>query len=252
MFTRAITRKPGYDFANGITTNDLETPDYDAMWAQHVIYVNVLRLLGLMVLELDALPGYPDAYFVEDVAVVTPKVAVISRPGAPSRRGEEAAMELVLAKYRPIARIKPPGTLDGGDVLIVDKQVFVGLSARTNEAGAEQLAQILAKYDYACTAVPVAAGLHFKSSVNHVGSKTLLVTAEFAGRPELADYEQIVVPDGEEAAANVLWVNGRLLIPQGYPQTRQKLLDWGADILELDTSEAAKMDGGLTCMSLRF
>lgn len=252
MFTRAITRKPGYDFANGITTNDLETPDYDAMWAQHVIYVNVLRSLGLLVLELDALPGYPDAYFVEDVAVVTPKVAVISRPGAPSRRGEEAAMELVLAKYRPIARIKPPGTLDGGDVLIVDKQVFVGLSERTNEAGAEQLAQILAKYGYACTAVPLAAGLHFKSSVNHVGGQTLLVTADFAGQPELDGYGQIVVPEGEEAAANVLWVNGRLLIPMGYRQTRQKLLDWGANILELDVSEAAKMDGGLTCMSLRF
>ena len=252
MFTRAVTRKPGSDFARGITTADRDAPDYDLMRAQHVIYVNLLRLVGLMVLELDALPGYPDAYFVEDVAVVTPKVAVITRPGAPSRRGEEAAMELVLAKYRPIARIKPPGTLDGGDVLIVDKQVFVGLSERTNKAGADQLGGILQKHDYTCTAVPVAAGLHFKSSVNHVGGKTLLVTADFAGRPELDEYEQIVVPEGEEAAANVLWVNGRLLIPKGYPQTRQKLLDWGADLITLDVSEAAKMDGGLTCMSLRF
>ena len=146
MFTHAITRKPGFDFADGLTTNDIDVPDYDLMQAQHVIYVNIMRSLGLMVLELDALPGYPDAYFVEDVAVVTPKVAVITRPGAPSRRGEEAAMELALAKYRPIARIKAPGTLDGGDVLIVDKQVFVGLSARTNEAGADQLTRILARY----------------------------------------------------------------------------------------------------------
>lgn len=252
MFTRAITRKPGFDFAEGLTTNDVDVPDYEVMQAQHVIYVNVLRSLGLMVLELDALPGYPDAYFVEDVAVVTPKVAVITRPGVSSRRGEEAAMELVLAKYLPLARIKPPGTLEGGDVLIVDKQVFVGLSMRTNKAGADQLAQILAKYGYACTAVPLEAGLHFKSSVNHLGGNTLLVTADFAGRPELAGYEQIVVPEGEEAAANVLWVNGRLLIPKGYPQTRQKLLDWGADLITLDVSEAAKMDGGLTCMSLRF
>ena len=252
MFTHAITRKPGFDFADGLTTNDIDVPDYDLMQAQHVIYVNIMRSLGLMVLELDALPGYPDAYFVEDVAVVTPKVAVITRPGAPSRRGEEAAMELVLAKYRPIARIKSPGTLDGGDVLIVDKQVFVGLSARTNEAGADQLTRILARYGYKCTAVPLPAGLHFKSSVNHVGGQTLLVTADFAGRPELEGYEQIVVPEGEEAAANVLWVNGRLLIPHGYLQTKQKLVDWGANVLELDVSEAAKMDGGLTCMSLRF
>lgn len=251
MFKRAITRKPGIDFARGITSS-LELPIYDLMLAQHKIYVNALRALGLTVMELDPLPGYPDAYFVEDVAVVTPEVAVITRPGARSRQGEEAAMELVLNKYRPLAYIKAPGTLDGGDVLLVDKQLFVGISQRTNEAGAAQLAGILQKYGYTCTAVPVAAGLHFKSSVNHVGGQTLLVTADFAGRPELDGYEQIVVPEGEEAAANVLWVNGRLLIPQGYSQTKQKLLDWGADLIELDVSEAAKMDGGLTCMSLRF
>ena len=161
-------------------------------------------------------------------------------------------MALILARYRPLARIEAPGTLDGGDVLLVDRHCFVGVSERTNEAGADQLAQILVEYGYGCTAVPVAAGLHFKSSVNHVGGRTLLVTTDFAGRPELDGYEQIVIPDGEEAAANVLLVNGRLLIPQGYSQTKQKLLEWGADILELDMSEAGKMDGGLTCMSLRF
>jgi dimethylargininase len=252
MFTHAITRKPGPDFAEGLTTAMLGTPDYDLMLVQHAAYVNALRTLGLMTIELDALPGHPDAYFVEDVAVMTPEVAIITRPGAPSRQGEEAAMTLVLSQYRPIAPIKSPGTLDGGDVLLVGSHCFVGLSERTNAAGAGQLARILTDHGYGCTAVPVAAGLHFKSSVNHVGDKTLLVTADFAGRPELDGYEQIVVPEGEEAAANVLWVNGRLLIPQGYPQTKQKLLDWGADILELDTSEAAKMDGGLTCMSLRF
>jgi dimethylargininase len=222
------------------------------MLGQHSAYVNTLRVLGLTVVELEALPGYPDAYFVEDVAVVVPEVAVITRPGTAARLGEEASMAPVLAQYRPLARIEAPGTLDGGDVLLVGNRCFVGVSERTNEAGADQLAQILAKYGYECTAVPVAAGLHFKSSVNWVGEKTLLVTADFAGRPELDGYEKIVVPEGEETAANVLWVNGRLLIAQGYPQTKQKLLDWGADIIELDTSEAAKMDGGLTCMSLRF
>jgi dimethylargininase len=252
MFTYAITRKPGPDFAAGITTSNLGKPDFALMLGQHSAYVNTLRVLGLTVVELEALPGYPDAYFVEDVAVVVPEVAVITRPGTAARLGEEASMAPVLAQYRPLACIEAPGTLDGGDVLLVGNRCFVGVSERTNEAGADQLAQILAKYSYECTAVPVAAGLHFKSSVNGVGEKTLLVTADFAGRPELAGYEKIVVPEGEEAAANVLWVNGRLLIAQGYPQTKQKLLDWGADIIELDTSEAAKMDGGLTCMSLRF
>ena len=252
MFTHAITRKPGPDFANGITTVDSGRPDYAVMLAQHTVYVNSLRSLGLMVVELDALPGHPDAYFVEDVAVVVPEVAVITRPGAPARQGEEEPMALILARYRPLARIEAPGTLDGGDVLLVDRHCFVGVSERTNEAGADQLAQILVGYGYGCTAVPVAAGLHFKSSVNHVGGRTLLVTTDFAGRPELDGYEQIVIPDGEEAAANVLLVNGRLLIPQGYSQTKQKRLEWGADILELDMSEAGTMDGGLTCMSLRF
>ncbi|MCB9419108.1 MAG: amidinotransferase [Ardenticatenaceae bacterium] len=251
-FTHAITRKPGLDFAEGITTAKLGTPDYELMMLQHAAYINALRALGLMTIELDTLPGHPDAYFVEDVAVVTPEVAVITRPGAPSRQGEEATMALVLSQHRPVAPIKSPGTLDGGDVLMVGSRCFVGLSERTNAAGAGQLARILGDHGYNCTAVPVAAGLHFKSSVNWVGGKTLLVTADFAGQPELADYEQIVVPEGEEAAANVLLVNGRLLIPQGYPQTRKKLIDWGADIIELNMSEAAKMDGGLTCMSLRF
>jgi dimethylargininase len=252
MFKRAITRKPSLDFADGITTSNLGRPEYELMLAQHKAYVNTLRVLGLTMVELDPLPGYPDAHFVEDVAVMTPAVAVITRPGAPSRQGEEAAMELALRPYRPVAQIKAPGTLDGGDVLLVGDQCFVGLSQRTNDAGAAQLDQILEQQGIIYTAVPVAAGLHFKSSVNQIGEKTLLVTADFAGRSELDGYEQIVVPEGEETAANVLWVNGRLLIPQGYPQTKQKLLDWGADLIELDVSEAAKMDGGLTCMSLRF
>lgn len=252
MFTHAITRKPGPDFADGITTADLGAPNYDLMLVQHQNYINTLVSLGVEVAVLDALPGYPDAYFVEDVAVMTPKVAVVTRPGAAARRGEAEPMAPVLAQYKPLARIAAPGTLDGGDVLLVGDHCFVGVSERTNEAGADQLAQILAAQGVGCTAVPVAAGLHFKSSVNWVGGKTLLVTTDFAGRPELDGYEQIVIPAGEEVAANVLWVNGRLLIPQGYPQTKQKLRAWSADIIELDMSEAAKMDGGLTCMSLRF
>lgn len=252
MFTQAITRKPGPNFGHGITTSDLGAADYAIMQAQHAAYVAALQSAGPEVIELDALPAYPDAHFVEDVAVVTPDVAVIARPGAPSRRGEEAAMEPVLAQYCPIARIEAPGTLDGGDVLMVGSHFFIGVSERTNQAGAEQLGRILEQYGNTWTAVPVAAGLHFKSDVNYVGRNTLLVTEAFAGRPELAGYEQIVVDPDEGYAANVLLVNGRLIIPQGFPKTKQKLAAWGADLIELDVSEACKMDGGLTCMSLRF
>ncbi len=252
MFTHAITRKPSPNFGQGITTATLGAPDYAAMQRQHAAYVAALQAAGLVVIELDALANQPDAHFVEDVAVVTPDVAVITRPGAPARQGEEVAMEPVLAKYRPIAHIEAPGTLDGGDVLMVGTHFLIGISERTNQAGAEQLGRIVSQYGNTWTAVPVAAGLHFKSNVNYMGGNTLLVTEAFAGRPELAGYEQIVVDVDEGYAANVLWVNGRLLIAQGFPKTKQKLLGWGAEIIELATSEAQKMDGGLTCMSIRF
>lgn len=252
MFTQAITRKPAPNFSQGITTAGQGAPDYALMLAQHAAYEAALQASGLTVSTLAPLADFPDAYFVEDVAVVTPHVAVLTRPGATARRGEETAMAPVLAQYRPVEPIEPPGTLDGGDVLMVDNHFFIGISERTNEHGANQLARILAKYGHTSTAVPVAAGLHFKSSVNLVGGQTLLVTEEFADRSELADFEKIVVAGDEPYAANVLLVNGRLLIPAGFPKTKQKLAEWGATIIELDVSEACKMDGGLTCMSLRF
>ncbi len=252
MFTQAITRKPSPNFGSGLTTSDLGATDFATMQAQHDAYVATLRHLGLAVIELEALPDYPDAHFVEDVAVVTPDVAVIARPGASARQGEEAAMLPILSQHRPIACIEAPGTLDGGDVLMVGTYFFIGISERTNQAGAEQLGRILEQFGNSWTAVPIAAGLHFKSSVNAIGQNMLLVTEAFANRAELADYDKIVVDAVEEYVANTLWVNGRLLMPSGFPQTKAKLAAWGAEIIELDTSEAQKMDGGLTCMSLRF
>lgn len=252
MSTKAITRKPCPNFGQGITTSNLGAPIYARMQALHKAYIAALQDAGLTVIELAGLPAYPDAYFVEDVAVVTPDVAVIARPGAPARRGEEIAMEPVLAQHRPIARIEAPGTLDGGDVLMVGTHFFIGISERTNQAGAENLGNILEQYGNTWTAVLIADGLHFKSDVNYVGGNTLLVTEAFAGRPELSRYDQIVVDVDESYAANVLWVNGRILMPRGFPKTKEKLRELGADIIELDTNEAQKMDGGLTCMSLRF
>ncbi len=252
MFTQAITRKPSPNFGDGLTTSELGATDFTIMQEQHNVYVATLRQLGLAVVELDALSDYPDAHFVEDVAVVTPDVAVIARPGASARRGEEAAMLPVLSQHRPIACIEAPGTLDGGDVLMIGTHFFIGISERTNRAGVEQLGQILEQYGNSWTAVPIAAGLHFKSSVNAIDQNTLLVTEAFANRPELDGYDKIVVDAVEEYAANTLWVNGRLLMPAGFPKTKAKLAAWGAEIIELTTSEAQKMDGGLTCMSLRF
>jgi dimethylargininase len=252
MFTRAITRRPGEDFAQGLTTSDLGPPSYELIVRQHEAYVETLRSLGLETVVLDGLPGHPDATFVEDTAVVTPDVAIITNPGAEARRGEADAIEPVLARYRRTVRIRAPGTVDGGDVLRVGAHFFIGISDRTNEEGAEQLGRILEEYGHTWTAVPVAAGLHLKSSVNHVGQRTLIVTQAFAALDEFRGYDKIVLGQAEAYAANTLLINDCLIIPQGFPGTRKKLEAMGLEIIELDVSEARKMDGGLTCMSLRF
>ncbi|HJV21111.1 MAG TPA: arginine deiminase family protein [Holophagaceae bacterium] len=252
MFTHAILRTPGPDFADGITTADLGRPAYDRMLAQHVAYRQALEALGLQTEVLPPLPGFPDAYFVEDVAVVVPEVAVITRPGALARRGEAPHIEAALARHRELAHITEPGTLDGGDILIVDRTVFIGLSDRTNPEGARQLAECLGRHGYTARTVPVAEGLHFKSSVTHVGGRDLLVSTAFAGRPEFQGFTCHVVEEEETYACNTLLVNGTLITPKGFPRTRALLEGLGRPIVELDMSEGRKMDGGLTCMSLRF
>jgi dimethylargininase len=252
MFDYAIARKPGPDFAHGLTNAGLGKPDFTRICQQHLAYVDALQSLGLEITVLEALPGYPDAYFVEDVAVVSAEVATITLPGAEARKGETEHIVAALAKYRPITRIQPPGTLDGGDVMIVEKHCYIGLSARTNEEGAAQLGFILQDYGYEWTAVPLAGGLHLKSDVNYIGRNTLLLTEPMFNMQIFARYAKILVDKEEEYAANTLLVNGRLLTPQGYPRTRAKLLEAGFELLELETSELQKMDGGLSCMSLRF
>jgi dimethylargininase len=253
MFTQAIARKPGPNFALGLTTAvNEEAPDFKILLNQHQKYISTLNSIGLEVTVLDALPDHPDAYFVEDTAVVTSKVAVITNPGAQARQGEEETIATVLSQYRKLEKIQPPGTVDGGDILQIDDHFFIGLSERTNHKGAGQLSQILGRYGYTYTTVTVGEGLHFKSGVNYVGKNTLLITEDFAENNLLEGYDTITVDREESYAANTLFINDHLLIPRGYPKTRQKLEILGFNIIELDTSEVRKMDGGLTCMSLRF
>lgn len=253
MFTQAIARKPGPNFAQGLTTADNEkAPDFEILVNQHQEYTSTLISIGLEVTVLDALPDHPDAYFVEDTAVVTGKVAVITNPGAEARQGEEETIATVLSQYRKLEKIQPPGTVDGGDILQIDNHFFIGLSERTNHKGAGQLSHILGRYGYTYTTVTVGEGLHFKSSVNYVGKNTLLITEDFEGNDQLKGYDTITVDREESYAANTLFINDHLLVPRGYPKTRQKLEVLGFNIVELDTSEVRKMDGGLTCMSLRF
>jgi dimethylargininase len=253
MFTQAIARKPGKNFAQGLTsTISAEPPQFGLLRKQHNTYLEALKSCGLEVTLLDPLPDYPDAYFVEDTAVVTPDVAVITNPGAEARKGEEDFMAPVLAGFRKIERILFPGAVDGGDVLQVGNHFFIGLSERTNKAGAAQLGHILESVGHTWATVEVGAGLHFKSSVNYVGKNTLLVTADFAEHAALSEYNKIVLEKADAYAANTLLVNGHLLMPAGFPDSRKELEVLGFDIIELETSEVRKMDGGLTCMSIRF
>lgn len=251
-FTHAITRRPGKEMHAGITTSTLGTPDYGKALDQFDAYVNTLTHCGMAVIVLDQLEGHPDAHFVEDAAVVTPDIAVITNPGAESRRGEVQSIAAALEPFRRLVWVQPPGTIDGGDVLMVGHHLFIGLSDRTNEQGARQLGDAVAEFGYTWTPVPVAAGLHFKSSVNAVGKDTLLTTPTFADHPSLAGFHKIVVPPQEEYAGNTLLVNDHLIMPAGFPGTRRKLQPLNTPVIELDTSEFRKMDGGLTCLSLRF
>jgi len=252
MLTRAILRRPGPAFAAGLTKAALGAPDLSAMLAQHEAYAAALAALGLEIELLEPLPHFPDSYFVEDVAVIIPELAVVCRPGAPSRRGEADEINFELARHRPVANLTGTATLEGGDVMIVGKQLFVGLSSRTNQEGAEQLGRLLAPHGYELRTAPVVGGLHLKSSVTQVGPGTLLATEAFAGLPALDGYTVLTAAADEEFAANTLLVNGTLLVPAGAPKTLRKLEGLGVPIVALEIGEARKMDGGLTCMSLRL
>jgi dimethylargininase len=252
MFAYALTRKPSRNFFQGLTTAKLGPPNYELILNQHTSYVNALKTIGVDVIELDPLPDYPDAHFVEDTAVVMPEVAVIARPGAASRQGEEKTIAEVLRQYYEIEHIQNPGTLDGGDVLMIGNHFFIGISERTNLEGAKQLGRILKKYGKTWTSIQVGAGLHLKSSVNYSGKNSILVTQDFANHETLNAYDKIVVDKEEEYSANTLWINDQLLIPRGFPNTKVKLESLGLPIIELDVSEMQKMDGGLTCLSIRF
>ena len=252
-FQYALARRPAPTFGEGITTRSGgEPPDYEAMAAQHRVYVETLEGLGLTPILLDPAPDYPDAHFVEDTAVVTSDLAVIARPGAEARRGETETVAPVLARYRPLRYIEPPGTLDGGDVMTLGRHVFIGESARTNRAGAEQLAATLREVGRTASIVPVGAGLHLKSGVSHIGGGLLLMTGAFADAEAFAGYDRVMVPDAEADAANALWVNGTLLMPAGFPETRKRVRDRGRPVIEVEVGEARKMDGGLSCLSIRF
>lgn len=254
MFTRAIVRKPCKNIVRGITRANLGKPDYNRALRQHAQYVQTLRDCGLEVIHLEASEEYPDSVFIEDIALLTSKVAVITNPGAPSRRGETAGIGKVLEQfYDEISAIQPPGTLDAGDVMMAGNHYFIGLSERTNRAGARQLEAILQKFGFTATLVGLENLLHLKTGVSYLEQNTMLVGPELKEADFLDGYRTIAVPLEESYAANCIWLNGTIIAPEGYPITLKKIADAGYDrIMTVDTSEFQKLDGGLSCLSLRF
>jgi dimethylargininase len=256
VFKHAIVRLPGTGFSQGLTTVQLGAPVHEKALQQHARYCEALQACGLTLTTLDADLDHPDSTFVEDTAVVTERNAVLTRPGAPSREGEVAAMRNALHSFFPaMVEIKAPGTLDGGDICEAEDHFFLGLSHRTNEEGTRQLAAHLAVEGYSSAVIDVrgmSSILHLKSGVSYIGENTLVVMEEMAGHELFKGYELIRVTEQESYAANCVRVNDRVLVAAGYPLLAAELKVRGFYPLELEMSEFQKMDGGLSCLSLRF
>ncbi len=254
MFKNVIVRIPSESLVNGITSNpSLGKPVYTAALAQHKNYIETLKKCGVNVEVLTADEMFPDSCFVEDVAVCTKKFAMITAPGAKSRAGEEVEMKTVLKKYYDdIECIEAPGTLEGGDVMMVGDHYYIGLSERTNLEGANQLIAELKRRGMNGSVIEMDEMLHLKTGLAYLEDNILLVAGEFIEKPEFAKYTKIVVPQSEEYAANSIRVNDYVIMPAGYPLTKQKIEDAGLKVLEVDSSEFRKVDGGLSCLSLRF
>ena len=275
MFTRAIVRTPGPNFAAGLTTAGLGKPDYQLALHQHEAYCAALAQCGLRLIRFEPDPDYPDSTFVEDAAVLVgalpdgrataTSAAILTRPGAASRTGEVERIRTSLVELFPrVFEIEVPGTLDGGDICQADGHFFIGVSARTNEAGANQLAEFLGKLGYTASFVEInesksqpgilATGslLHLKSGIAYLGDNRLAIVESIASRKEFAGYDLVLVDQAESYAANCISVNNHVLIADGYPRFAAKLRELGYQTIALDMSEFQKMDGGLSCLSLRF
>ena len=256
LFTRAIVRIPGSNFADGLTTVDLGVPAFDEVLHQHARYCDALCDCGLELTVLEPDLRHPDSTFVEDAAILTPHAAVLTRPGASSREGEVAAIRPVIERfYTRVLTIEAPGTVDGGDICEAENHFFIGVSLRTNEEGARQLAAQLGEHGYTASTIDIRSMttiLHLKSGISYVGDNTLVVMDEMANNPQFARFNQIRVSAAESYGANCVRVNDRVLVAKGFPDINEKLVARGFDPLVLNMSEFQKMDGGLSCLSLRF
>jgi dimethylargininase len=256
MFTNVIVKKPCKAMVEGITSApELGKPDYKKACRQHEDYIAALKACGVKVTVLEADEKFPDSCFVEDTAVLTKNCAIISNPGASTRNREVESMIPVIKKFYSedkIEYIKSPGTMEGGDIMMVGNHFYIGLSARTNQEGADQFIALLEKHGHTGSVVKLEKVLHLKTGVNYIENNNMLACGEFIDKEDFKKFNKIIIPEKEAYAANCIWVNDTVIVPEGYPTVKKAIEDAGYKVLTVDTSEYKKLDGGLSCLSLRF
>ncbi len=253
-FTHAILRQPADSIVDGLRAVDTGNPDIGLFRQQHNAYRAALEVAGVTTTVLDVLEAFPDSVFIEDAALCLPEGAVVMRPGAASRLGEAAALAPDLGTVFDEVRALPPGgTIEGGDVLVTDREILVGRSARTDGDGIDGLARVVADWGYTVRELSTPPDvLHFKTDCGLLDGETILTTERLAATGAFDGYRLVAVAPGEEAAANAVRVNDHVLMPAGFPATAARIRAAGFTVVELPNTEAAKVDGGMSCLSLRF
>ena len=254
-FTHAITRVPADSCVLGLSTADLGDPDPALFREQHALYVTALERAGVEVTVLAADERFPDSVFVEDPVFCLPDGAIFLKPGAPSRLGEEEAIAPAIRSFYGdrACSMSAGASVDGGDILVTEREILIGLSARTNSYGINEISEVVKPWGYRVRSLDTPAGvLHLKTECATLGDNTVLSTRRLADSGVFDDYDVIVVPEGEEVAGNAVRVNDTVLLAEGCPATADALIRAGYGIDILNVSEAQKLDAGLSCMSLRF
>lgn len=255
-FTKAIVRLPGHSIADGLLSEEFTEgrPNFEKALVLHEQYVAALAKAGLDVTVLPPAEDFPSSVFIEDNALLTDKVAIISSPGALTRKGEVKLPDLrpTLEKFYDNVEEITEGTVEPGDIMMVGNDFYIGLSTRTNKAGADQMASILKKYGHNPILVELEEMFHLKSGVNYLENNNMLVAGEFIDNPLFEDFNTVTIPEDEMYAANCVWINGYVLVPEGYPKVRKIVENMGYDIIDLPVKELRKTNGGLSCISLRF
>ena len=253
-FTHAVVRQPAKSIIKGLRAVDMGSPDYDQMICDHDDYVEALVSAGVKVISLTALNEFPDGQFVEDTALCLPKAAILMRPGAPSRLGEVNEIAPKLHElFEDVYEIDDHGSIEGGDILVTSKEILVGRSARTNENGVKQLSEIVTPLGYVIREVFTPPEIvHFKTDCSLLGPYEILSTKRLQSSGCFDGYSVINVADGEEAAANAIRVNDYVIMPAGFPRTRAILEEYGYKVKVINNTECAKLDGGMSCLSLRL